>query len=296
MSYNGSGTFTIDTPGNPVVADTIARASVHNDTMTEIAAGLSNAICRDGQSTITQNIPFNHKQINQLLAGTAIDDAASISNLVANTGTYVPTVGGTGDAITLTTFPTTTILQAGTEYWFIAASANTTAVTVNVNGLGAKSLTKAGTTALSSGDIVAGALVGMMYDGTRFQLIQPAYAEGTWTPTVGGSATYTIQTGRWRKIGGVVFIYAKLTINTIGTGSPTQISGLPFTSINVTDQVLAVSDFLTLSSNVVWLGARVDNNSNTISLRSMPAAGSSTTSNGVLGDGTMVTIGGAYFI
>jgi hypothetical protein len=66
--------------------------------------------------------------------------------------------------------------------------------------------------------------------------------------------------------------------------------------MNVSDQSLAVSDFSTLSSNVVWLGARVDNNSNTISLRSMPAAGSSTTSNSVLGDGTMVAIGGAYFI
>lgn len=296
MSFNGSGTFTIDTPGNPVQADTTIRASVHNDTLTEIAAGLSNCICVDGQSTITQNLPFNNKRITNLQAGVSLADAITTQNLIANYGSYVASVGGTGDAITLTTFPTGISVNAGTEFWFIAASNNTGAVTVNINGLGVKNLTKGGTIALSASDIVAGALVGIMYDGTRFQLLEPAYAEGTWTPTLGGSATYTAQTGRWRKVGSVVSIWAKLIINTIGTGSTTQISGLPFPSFNVAEQGLTIGDFASLANNVVWLGARVENNASTITMRSLTAAGASTTSTGVFGNGTMIVLSGVYFI
>jgi hypothetical protein len=55
------------------------------------------------------------------------------------------------------------------------------------------------------------------------------YEEGTWTPAVGGSATYTTQTGTYTKIGRAVFITCRLTINSIGTGSANTISGLPFT-------------------------------------------------------------------
>ena len=161
MAFNGSGTFTIDTPGNPVQGDTIARASVHNDTMTEIAEGLSKAICTDGQSTITQDIPFNNHRITGLAEGVSIHDAATIQSIIGNTGKFVVTVGGTGNAITLTS-TTGLSLGNGSEFWFVATNTNTGAVTVAVNGLAAKSLTKAGTIALSPSDIVAGALVGIL--------------------------------------------------------------------------------------------------------------------------------------
>lgn len=264
--------------------------------MTEIAAGLSNVICVDGQSTITQNIPFNNKRITNLGIGSALTDAITTQNLIANYGSYVSTVGGTSNDITLTTFPPGISLGVGTKLWFIAANTNTGAVTVNVNSIGAKSLTKAGTIALAPSDIVAGALIGIMYDGTRFQMLQPAYAEGTWTPALGGTATYSTQVGRWRKVSSAVFIWAKLIVNVIGTGSTTQISGLPFPSFNVAEQGLTVGDFASLANNVVWLGARVDTNASTITMRSLTAAGASTTSTGVFGNSTMVVISGLYFI
>lgn len=54
------------------------------------------------------------------------------------------------------------------------------------------------------------------------------YEEGTWTPSVGGNATYTYQEGKYTKIGRLVFVHCHLTLNVIGTGSTTTISGLPF--------------------------------------------------------------------
>lgn len=55
------------------------------------------------------------------------------------------------------------------------------------------------------------------------------YEEGTWTPTLGGTATYTSQKGSYIKIGRLVLVSFDITILLIGTGSTTTISGLPFT-------------------------------------------------------------------
>lgn len=57
------------------------------------------------------------------------------------------------------------------------------------------------------------------------------YEEGTWTPSVGGTATYTTQTGTYTKIGRLVTVHCNLTINAIGSGSQSIISGLPFASV-----------------------------------------------------------------
>jgi hypothetical protein len=55
------------------------------------------------------------------------------------------------------------------------------------------------------------------------------YEEGTWTPSIGGTATYTTQTGRYTKVGRLVTFMGDLTINVQGTGDAGTISGLPFT-------------------------------------------------------------------
>jgi hypothetical protein len=66
MPYNGSGTFT--RLGNWVgdaLANIKIRADRHDLNDDDLAAGLSKAICTDGQSIVTNNIPFNgHKLTN----------------------------------------------------------------------------------------------------------------------------------------------------------------------------------------------------------------------------------------
>lgn len=75
------------------------------------------------------------------------------------------TVGGTGDTITVTT-PTLYAALAPIRLLFTASAANTTAVTLNLDGLGAKAVRKisGGTdVALIAGDIPAGARVDVVY-------------------------------------------------------------------------------------------------------------------------------------
>jgi hypothetical protein len=173
MSFNGSGTFGINATGYPIQPEDLAYSTVFNAIMTELETGLSQCITKDGQTTLTQNLSLSGKNITNLLSATALTHAMSLYNGMVNTGTYVSTVGGTVDAITLTPSPSVASANytAGMEFFFVSTGANTGAVTVAVSGLSTKSITKNGATALSAGDIPSGAIVHIVYDGTRFQKI-----------------------------------------------------------------------------------------------------------------------------
>ena len=93
------------------------------------------------------------------------------------------------------------------------------------------------------------------------------YEEGTWTPTVGGTATYSAQAGTYVKIGRLVYARGTCTINSIGSGSTNQISGLPFTLASVSINGGAFASFgywANLASNTVALYGSADGGSTTI--------------------------------
>ena len=81
MAYNGSGTFLINSAGQPVVANTVISATVFNSLTADLATGLSTAITKDGQTTVTANIPFGNNKITTLGAGTAATDAANLGQV-----------------------------------------------------------------------------------------------------------------------------------------------------------------------------------------------------------------------
>jgi hypothetical protein len=171
MSFNGSGTFVINSSGQPVVANTVASATVFNAFTADIATGLSTCITKDGQTTPTNNIPMGGFKITGLGAGTVGTDAVRLSQLQAGTSQLLA-VSGT-DTLTALGTPTVTAYATGNLFYFVAAATNTTSVTLNVDGLGAKAVTRHGSTALVAGDILVGEVCLVVYDGTRFQLLNP---------------------------------------------------------------------------------------------------------------------------
>jgi hypothetical protein len=92
----------------------------------------------------------------------AINDVTTVNNLLTVTGTNTLTALGV---------PAIQAYTTGAQYSFVAQNNNTGAVTINIDVLGAKSITKAGSIALVANDIVAGAAYIILYDGTRFQLM-----------------------------------------------------------------------------------------------------------------------------
>jgi hypothetical protein len=87
MSYNGSGTFNINTTGQPVVAGTIISSAAFNALTADLATGLTTALTKDGQTTTTARILFA-----QGINSTLVTDASSVS-----TGSIF-TAGGVGIA------------------------------------------------------------------------------------------------------------------------------------------------------------------------------------------------------
>jgi hypothetical protein len=88
------------------------------------------------------------------------------------TSQFLSGVSGSDTITANVTSPNFTAYAAGQMFNFVAAAANTTtSVTLNLNSLGAKSVTKTGSTALAVGDIKIGQLMSVVYDGTRFQLV-----------------------------------------------------------------------------------------------------------------------------
>src|SRR5574340_683692 len=90
---------------------------------------------------------------------------------------------GAADAYVVTLTPTPLAYTAGMRVRFKATNANTGSSTINVNGLGVKTIKKRGGSAdLAAGDILAGQMCSLEYDGTNFQLIAvapPEYAADT---------------------------------------------------------------------------------------------------------------------
>ena len=91
--------------------------------------------------------------------------------------------GGTGNAQTVTLTQQMTAYTAGVIVTWLPSNANTAATTINVSALGTKSVTKCGTTALASGDLSTTAVAEALYDGTRFQLLNPQ-AAGCGVPAI----------------------------------------------------------------------------------------------------------------
>jgi len=194
MSYNGSGTFSINSAGQPVVAGTTISSTVFNSLTSDLATGLTTALTKDGQSTPTANITMGTYKITNLGAATAGTDAVRFSQIQAGTEKLLA-VTGTNTIIGSAT-PALTAYTAGNAFTFVVAGSNTTAVTLNIDGLGAKAITRDGTTALVSGDMVTGEVVLVVYDGTQFQVLNSnsfTNLNVSGTLSVTGVATLTAQ-------------------------------------------------------------------------------------------------------
>lgn len=103
------------------------------------------------------------------LSATHLNDLTDVVNGI-KAKDLVTTAGGT-TTYTLTPTPAVGAYVTGQEFNIKMNATNTGASTINVSGLGAKSLTKGGATALASGDLLINATYTIIYDGTQFQVI-----------------------------------------------------------------------------------------------------------------------------
>jgi len=104
----------------------------------------------------------------------SLDNANYLSNCT-NGGGVSPVVADSGSANAyVVSYPLVQALTAGASVYFTTANVNTGASTINVNGLGVKNLTKNGSQALITGDILTSTIYYAMYDGTEWQVVNPS--------------------------------------------------------------------------------------------------------------------------
>lgn len=163
-------------------------------------------------STTTVNISsLGTKTVKKVIGGTSFDLVAG--DIIANDfhdilydGTnfilynplqaqeYAGVAGGSVNALT-TTIYSMTAYAAGQRFTLVAANTNTSTATLNINGLGTKNITTFfnGTiTSLAGGEIRAGNILDLFYDGTEFVLSNPYSNPRTgWSSNPAGGGTVT---------------------------------------------------------------------------------------------------------
>ena len=252
MSFNGTGVFVINTAGQPVVPGTVISSTAFNALTADLAGGLSTALTKDGQTTPTANIKLGGFRIVNIGAGIVSTDAAQVGQIQAGTTSYI-TVSGI-DTITGNLIPTLTAYAAGNTFSFVASGTNTGAVTINIDGLGAKAVTRDGSIALFANDITVGKVVTVVYDGTRFQLINGNSYQSLRVTGTGYSPNITLTDAAsvaWNTALGQVATFTFVSTNrTIAT--PTNIVNGGFYALKVVQN--AGLNTLTWSSAFKWVG------------------------------------------
>lgn len=190
MARNGSGVYTLPA-GNPVTTGTVISSTWANNTLSDLGNAMTASIAYDGQTTPVANLPMGgyiHTGVGNATLRTNYPSAGQVQD---GTLTYLTSISGT-DTITAVAPVSMTAYAAGQTFRFIAAGANTTTgVTININGIGAKSVTKNGATPLAIGDLASGSVIVINYDGTQFQ-ITSASSSGSFTNlSASGTVTFS---------------------------------------------------------------------------------------------------------
>lgn len=167
MARDGLGNFNLSEP--PFVYDTTILEDAMNNVLSDIASGLTQSLSKDGQTLPTAPLPMGGYRHTGVGNASARNQYAAAGQAQDGAFTWCGTAAGGADALTLSPSPAIAAYVAGQEFRFMASASNTGAATVAVSGLTATAIQNAGA-ALVSGDIVAGRVYSIVYNGSAFQI------------------------------------------------------------------------------------------------------------------------------
>ena len=182
------------------------------------------------------------------------------------------TAGGGGVIVTSDASGNLNIQSGGSTVVAVTSAGAT--VTGTLSATGASTFTGTGKFATTIG--VGNATPAASGSGITFPASQSAssdantlddYEEGTWTPSIGGTATYNARWGTYTKVGNLVTVMFNVNILLINSGSTTTLSGLPFLINNPTygnDQSGVLTYFEQIATSVYTLNCRGTNGASTL--------------------------------
>lgn len=191
-------------------------ANTGNATLNVNGLGAVN-ILKNHDQTLDNNDIESGQIVTVVYDGTNFQMQSQVANVFASvtavqnySHVYAADSVGT-DAYAITLSPAPASYATGQTFFFKAGTANTGAATLNVNGLGAKTIKKAYNSDLATGDILANQIVQVTYDGTNFQMMSPVAAAGLRVKTI--VTTRDISSTGTQTISGVGFQPKMIMIN-----------------------------------------------------------------------------------
>ena len=130
----------------------------------------------------------------KLRPGQMNDEVETEAEAQNQSATYFADTGA-ADAYVITPDPPIAAYAAGQAFEVNIAHTNTGASTLNVSGKGAKAIKKQHDQALAAGDLEAGQIVRVVYDGAVFQMESQVATSSSSTSSGGGIGEYYIVGG-----------------------------------------------------------------------------------------------------
>lgn len=198
-SFSGSEVWQDDSAAGYDIVD--ARHDTHDQ---DLAQGINNCLTKDGQNSPTANLSMNSFKHTNVGDGTARNQYATVGQLQDQGVQALSLVGGTTTTVTASMTPVIASYTTGARYYFKAVNTNTGSTTLKIDSAPAVTIQLNGA-ALVGGELVSGQYHTVIYDGTNFQLLDPAMSASTrtlpasvaqvqdgdfiWLGTTGGTAT-----------------------------------------------------------------------------------------------------------
>ena len=193
MPRNGTGTYNLPA-GQPVTSGTVISSTTHNTLMADVANALTGSIAADGQTPATANIPMGGYKLTNVSSATARTEYPTSGQVQDGSIVSLTSIAGTANAITATAAVSMSAYATGQRFSFIVGTTNTGATTININSIGAKTIKTNSTQDLGGGNLLAGTVAEIYYDGTNFQLLSRSFVEPTFSAYRSGS-TQSVSSG-----------------------------------------------------------------------------------------------------
>lgn len=240
-------------------------ASRFDTYLLDMANGINNCLTKDGQNNATADLPMGGFKHTGVANGSARTHYASLGQLQDSGAIWGGTSTGAANTYAITLSPAITSYATGLTLSFNAHQANTGAVTLAVNGLATKAITKNGTTPLAADDIGNGKVISVVYDGTQFQLVTSfainEYADSAFRVIgsadatkklaleVDGITTGTTRTLTVQDVSGTILVTggADVAIADGGTGASTAASGFDNLKQAATETYAGVVELATVA-------------------------------------------------
>jgi hypothetical protein len=221
-----------------------------------------------GQTTII------NADIAEYVSAPFINNTQNI--IQSNSYLYGADSSGVANTVTVTLNPVLSTYTTGMTVFVKIANNNTGNSTININSLGSKNITLSNATALVGGELVAGQISQLNYDGTEFQLSNPANAAANAINSI-NVQTLSSHSSTYTPTSGMVMIKVRMVGAGGGSGAITNAGAYAVASGGNS------GSYLEFWMTAAQVGASLSYGAGT--------SGSAGTSGGAGGNGTSSTFG-----